>query len=277
MNKKILEINRLKIRRKQLFEELNKDFNYSCRGALTFDELSLINLYCEHRCGIESGFFERAVQVVELDLLLEEKTEEVFLPLWRAAQAITNNLLESGRFDSECRVEKAAIFLTEVEEKLSSEEANISLAEQEKLKTEEMISKYVLFSDLLHPWIVQHAFEQYRNGHFRDSVLNAFVSLGDLMREKTGVGEDGAALATQVLSLKNPKLVLSDIKTESGRNDQIGFLEIIKGAFIGIRNPKAHSIRHDLTESKAAQYLVLASLLARRITEATVVNGSGQD
>ena len=39
-------------------------------------------------------------------------------------------------------------------------------------------------------------------------------------------------------------------------------------AYSGIRTPKAHSMTHDLTAIKAAQYLVLASLLARRIDEA---------
>ena len=45
-------------------------------------------------------------------------------------------------------------------------------------------------------------------------------------------------------------------------------MQIYKGAFQGIRNPKAHSLEHDLTDEKAAQYLVVASLLAQRIEEA---------
>jgi hypothetical protein len=45
-------------------------------------------------------------------------------------------------------------------------------------------------------------------------------------------------------------------------------MQIFKGAYQGIRNPKAHSLTHDLTAMKAAQYLVFASLLARRIDEA---------
>ena len=61
-------------------------------------------------------------------------------------------------------------------------------------------------------------------------------------------------------------------KDESGQNDQKGFMQIYKGAYQGIRNPKAHSLTHDLTEVKAAQYLVFASLLARRIEEAGVAN-----
>jgi len=44
-------------------------------------------------------------------------------------------------------------------------------------------------------------------------------------------------------------------------------MQIFKGAYQGIRNPKAHSMTHYQTAMKAAQYLVFASLLARRIDE----------
>lgn len=124
------------------------------------------------------------------------------------------------------------------------------------------------FEKLLHPVIFEHAYQQYRAGHLRDAVLNAFTAVFDLIRGRTGLDMDGARLAGQVFSVKEPRLILSEIETESGRNDQAGFLQIYQGAYIGIRNPKAHSLQHDLTEEKAAQYLIFASLLARRIAEA---------
>lgn len=124
------------------------------------------------------------------------------------------------------------------------------------------------FENLLHPVIYEHAFQHYLNGHYRDAVLNSIVATFDLMRERTGLDLDGAALATQVLSLDKPKLILSELETDSGRNDQKGFMQILAGAYLGIRNPKAHSLNHDLDAEKAAQYLVFASLLARRVYEA---------
>lgn len=66
-------------------------------------------------------------------------------------------------------------------------------------------------------------------------------------------------------------LILSEIDSESGQNDQKGFMQIFKRAYQGILNPKAHSLTHDLTPIKAAQYLVFASLLARRVEEAKIV------
>ena len=124
------------------------------------------------------------------------------------------------------------------------------------------------FENLLHPIIFEHAYQQYRAGHLRDAVLNAFTAVFDLIRQRTGLDMDGAKLVEQVFSFKKPQLVLSEIETESGKNDQVGFMHIYRGAYIGIRNPKAHSLQHDLTEIKAAQYLIFASLLARRVAEA---------
>lgn len=124
------------------------------------------------------------------------------------------------------------------------------------------------FEDLLHPVVFEHAYQQYRNGHLRDAVLNAIVAVFDLIRERTGLKIDGQGLVSEAFSLEKPQLIFSELATESGRNDQKGFLQILSGAYIGIRNPKAHSLHHDLDEKKAAQYLVFASLLARRISEA---------
>lgn len=67
-------------------------------------------------------------------------------------------------------------------------------------------------------------------------------------------------------------MILSDTSTDSGRNDQAGFMQIFCGAYQGIRNTKAHSLEHDLDQIKAAQYLIFASLLARRVSEAKKVD-----
>lgn len=127
------------------------------------------------------------------------------------------------------------------------------------------------FEHLLHPVVTEHAYQLFRNGHLREAVLNSVTAVFDFIRERTGSRVDGDRLIGQVMSLSDPRLVLSEIETESGQSDQKGFMQIYKGAFQGIRNPKAHSLMHDLTENKAAQYLVFSSLLARRIEEATLV------
>lgn len=128
------------------------------------------------------------------------------------------------------------------------------------------------FEQLLHPVIVEHAYQLYRNDHLREAVLNAVTAVYDLIRARTGSEEDGDRLIGQVMSPNDPMIILSEVDSDSGLNDQKGFMQIYKGVYQGIRNPKAHSLDHDLTPEKAAQYLVFASLLARRIDEAQLRN-----
>jgi len=127
------------------------------------------------------------------------------------------------------------------------------------------------FEQLLHPLIEKSSYEQYRNGHFREAVLNSVIATFERIRSLTHIDADGEALVNKAFSLADPFIVLSELKTDSGQNDQKGFIQIFKGAFQGIRNPKAHSLTHDLNAEKAAQYLIFASLLVRRLDEAKVV------
>ena len=150
----------------------------------------------------------------------------------------------------------------------SSATKNIALP---LVKMFSMPGEELTFEHLLHPAISEHALPQYKDGHLRDAVLNSITAVFYLIRQRTGLDDDGDKLIGKVFSLDKPHLILSEIKTESGRSDQKGFMQIFNGAYQGIRNPKAHSLDHDLTPIKAAQYLVLASLLARRVEEATVV------
>jgi uncharacterized protein (TIGR02391 family) len=128
------------------------------------------------------------------------------------------------------------------------------------------------FVELLHPRIMASSYRQYRDGHYRESVFNAIVGIFDFVREKTGLDLDGAALVGEAFSLEHPLLAIGDLGTESGKNEQKGFIQILQGVYLGIRNPKAHTLTSDLNEHKAAQYLVMASLFARRIDEAVPVD-----
>jgi uncharacterized protein (TIGR02391 family) len=145
--------------------------------------------------------------------------------------------------------------------------ADAHLLNSDKTKNQDELG----FEDLLHPIILEHSYQLYRSGHLREAVLNSITAIYDFIRARTGSEKDGDRLIGQVMSLQSPAIVLSEVDTESGQNDQKGFMQIIKGAYQGIRNPKAHSLTHDLTPMKAAQYLVFSSLLARRIEEAAIV------
>ncbi|WP_048153002.1 TIGR02391 family protein [Methanolacinia paynteri] len=132
------------------------------------------------------------------------------------------------------------------------------------------------FINYLHPVIIQSSLALYQSGYYRNAVSDSITGLFDYIRKITGIKaegseDEGSKLIGKVFALKDPYLLLSDITTESGKSDQKGFMQIYQGAYTGIRNPKAHSLAHDLNREKAAQYLIFASLLARRIDEAKLV------
>ncbi|QDW65816.1 TIGR02391 family protein [Luteimonas granuli] len=127
------------------------------------------------------------------------------------------------------------------------------------------------FEHLLHPIVTAASLRHYHEGDYRNAVLDGMLALSDLIRKRTGLNADGKALATEAFSLNRPKLIFSELQSESGQNDQKGFMEMIGGAYTGIRNPKAHSLIHDLDMTKAAQYLVAISLFVRRVAEANEV------
>lgn len=127
-----------------------------------------------------------------------------------------------------------------------------------------------MLEDMLHAQIKHKSYPHYLDGDYRNAVLDSVIALFDYIREKSGLTNDGEPLIENALSLNNPKLILSNITTESGKNDQLGFMSILKGVYKGIRNPKAHTLNSDLDNKKTAEYLVFISLLIRRIEEARI-------
>jgi uncharacterized protein (TIGR02391 family) len=128
------------------------------------------------------------------------------------------------------------------------------------------------FEQLLHPIIKESSYQQFRNGHLREAVLNAITAVFEQIRERTQLDLDGDKLATSVFSPEEPRLIFSNLETKSGKSVQIGFMQLLQGAYKGIRNPQAHTTKHELNEIKAAQCLIFASLLAQSVADSKYAN-----
>src|SRR3569833_2085661 len=128
--------------------------------------------------------------------------------------------------------------------------------------------------NLLHVDVAKNAMPHFVNGHFREAILNSVIAVFDLIRSRTSLSEDGDRLIGKVFSLDSPYLIFSELDTESGQNEQKGFVQILKGLYQGVRNPNSHTLNHDFDEREAAQHLVMASLLAQRIENA-IPGGGG--
>jgi uncharacterized protein (TIGR02391 family) len=135
-----------------------------------------------------------------------------------------------------------------------------------------MCKSAFVIENMLHPVISQHAYPKFLSGHYRNSILDGLIAVFDLVRERTGLDLDGSELVGRVFSLSDPMLILSELDNESGRTDQKGFIQMLQGAYASMRNPRAHTITTEIDELSAAQCLVFASLLARRVELAITGN-----
>jgi uncharacterized protein (TIGR02391 family) len=127
------------------------------------------------------------------------------------------------------------------------------------------------FWSLLHPDIVTVSRSRFDAGHFADAVEAALKQFNE--RVKTMAGDavspnaDGAGLMTQVFSERDPILILDDLATRSGRDIQVGYMQMFAGAMTGIRNPKAHA-NIVIDAPRAIHFLHVASLFMFRLDQA---------
>jgi uncharacterized protein (TIGR02391 family) len=163
-----------------------------------------------------------------------------------------------------------------VQEAIKDIEKNIS-------KLEGMIERLELYDDGgavataaikydlndLHPKIIESSARLFEDKHYAQAILEAFKQVNDFVKVKSGVhNKDGAPLMEYVFSPNNPILALSDLITQSDKDEQLGFMFLFKGAVIGVRNPKAHEIVVQRDSVKTLEYLAFASLLIKRTEDA---------
>lgn len=126
------------------------------------------------------------------------------------------------------------------------------------------------FWDFVHPRIRALSEPRFEAGFHADAVEAAFKEVNDtvkrIFKDSTGRESDGAGLMTTAFSPGDPVIRLSELKSESDRNIQQGYMQIFAGSMVGVRNPKAHG--NLVTEPRKALHLIsLASLLMCKVDE----------
>jgi len=140
----------------------------------------------------------------------------------------------------------------------------------EKMEDKDFGSFSKLFWSFLHPGIVEASRSRFESGHLSDSVeaslklMNKTVK--EIVKRKIGQELNGAKLMTRAFSAEKPIIILDDLSTQTGKDIQIGYMQIFSGAMTGIRNPKAHEIIK-IDMNRAVHFLFLASLLMFKLDE----------
>ena len=126
---------------------------------------------------------------------------------------------------------------------------------------------------VMHPRIVKSSKKLYLDGHYANAAEDAFIEINDRIKKlykklnptATKI-PDGDAAITTVFSPNKPMVQVCDISTDSGLNEQKGFMFMLQGAMSALRNPKAHKNIY-LDENEAFRRLMFASMLMYKIDE----------
>jgi integrase/recombinase XerD len=141
-------------------------------------------------------------------------------------------------------------------------------------KKVETTKLYTDFWSLINVKIQKVSRKKFETGFYSDSIESALKEINStikkIVKSNTGDELDGAKLMQRAFSVQNPILVLDDLTTESGRNIQSGFSQILSGAMTGIRNPKAHAnIDNDIDET--LRLLCFCGELMDKIEKAKII------
>ena len=140
----------------------------------------------------------------------------------------------------------------------------------ELLNLEDIRNEDYYFWQNIHPKIVALAKPRFDAGFYADSVESSFKEINDIIKNivisNGGRELDGSSLMTTAFSLANPVIRLTPLISDTDRNIQQGYMQILSGAMVGIRNPKAHG--NLLPDKRRTLHLLsLASLLMYKIDE----------
>lgn len=111
----------------------------------------------------------------------------------------------------------------------------------------------------------------FRDGHYKQAALEAYIRVIDEVKARSGLNLDGDPLMNRAFGFEKqtPVIQFNTLHTDAEKDEQKGLMFLYKG-IVGLRNSKAHSNRLFNDPNRAHEYLALASLLMRLLEIATV-------
>ena len=88
----------------------------------------------------------------------------------------------------------------------------------------------------------------YESGSYSNAILDAMRVLTELIREKAKLDGDGANLVGQAFGGNAPPIKISPMQKVSEIDEQKGFEQLLRGLYVGIRNPRTHESYQDKKE-----------------------------
>ncbi len=119
----------------------------------------------------------------------------------------------------------------------------------------------------VHERIFLYCKEELLAENYFHSVFESAKSVFERIREISGLDSEGYKLIDATISSDTPMIIINNFASESERNEQTGFANLLKGFYSMFRNPTAHSpkIKWEIKECDALDIMSLASYFHRRL------------
>jgi uncharacterized protein (TIGR02391 family) len=137
--------------------------------------------------------------------------------------------------------------------------------------TNSMTKKVTLPKEMkLHPKIINVSQKLFHDRHYSQAIFEAVKVLEKEIKTKSKIRDEiGVSLANHVFNKDHPIIKIVEGDDPEQVDEREGFRFLYMGAFLGIKNPKSHSIQHLKDPEKAKEYLSFLSLLMKRLDEST--------
>lgn len=106
----------------------------------------------------------------------------------------------------------------------------------------------------------------FKDGYHALAVEEAFKCVNNTVKAKSKLSADGAPLMKTAFSLHRPILKLNELRNQSQRDQQLGYMDLFSGSMTGIRNPRAHEHQYLDDPVIALEMLSLANHLMRMVS-----------
>ena len=120
----------------------------------------------------------------------------------------------------------------------------------------------------IHAALPAHIKNLFDDGHYSQATFEAYKYIDKEVARISKIGQTGFKLMMAAFHDQYPAITLSDLTTESGKDEQKGYQFMFAGSVMAVRNPRGHEYKIRDSIDECLDYLALVSLLLRRIEKA---------
>lgn len=123
-----------------------------------------------------------------------------------------------------------------------------------------------------HPILTSASRQLFADAHYTRAVEQGFKAVNSLVKQRTGLAEEGRPLMERAFSPNAPKLAVNSLRTRTEKDAQTGAMLLFAGAMAGIRNVRTHDLKHVDDATTALELLGFANYLMHITEKATTRN-----